>query len=156
MAGSPPAAVSRWQAIAAALVALVCGLALCFGAHRGNAEVGTADSRPEISASNLDQSYFDCLKIQTRSLVSPGSEVAIASRSFAVVGTILQADGDWLTFVPPRPSVPSLNLVAGFGRKSCHGVRVEEEYRDPGGRLRVRTGSGASVPATHPLPVSQL
>lgn len=148
--------VARWKVIAPAAIILVGALALCLGAHRGNAQIATTDSRSAISASEFDDAYFDCLRVQTRSLVSPGTEVAIASPSFSVVGTILQADGDWLTFVPASPSVPSLNLVAGSTHSSCHGVSVEERYRDREGRLHVRIGSGASLPATRPLPPSQL
>jgi hypothetical protein len=146
-----------FQFVMAALVSAVACIALSFGSLQGAKTVNTIDSHTDIVAARLQDAYFNCLRRQTQSVIGPGATASISASSFYVLGTILQVDGDWLTFVQPTDlSVPAVSLVPRSKGPSCRGMAIEVRLHRPGGGFETRFGTGASLPGHGPLPPEQL
>ena len=146
-----------FQSLVAALIgAVACG-ALFFGTLHGANTVDSIDSHTDIAEAQLQDAYFNCLRRQTQSLIGPGATASISANSFPVLGTILQVDGDWLTFVQPTDlSVPVVSLIPRSSGPSCRGMAIQVRFRLPGGGFETRFGTGASLPGRGPLPPEQL
>jgi hypothetical protein len=130
-------------------------LGLLFGAARGNATVTALNSSTQAADLHLENAYYRCLEIQTRSLVSPGEPVTL--NVWYEVLDLLRAAGVWLTAAPPSDvHAPQLTLATRPGPGSCHGTVVEARFLLPDGKTVIRFGTGASVPGEGPLPRPEL
>jgi hypothetical protein len=137
------------------LVAAIGAVSLVFGAADGNASVTSITSAAQLAATNLDNAYYRCLDVQTRSLVAPNQPVTFYQHDN--VADLLRASGRWLVAAPQSDvSVPQLLLVSRPGPGSCHGAVVEARVPLAGGGTVVRVGTGASLSGSGPLPRPQL
>jgi hypothetical protein len=137
--------------IGAILLATAGVLALVFGARQGDSAVATLGSPAQRSLARVENDYYRCLDVQTRSLVAPGQPVSVAQQGN--VADLLRAIGSWITAAPPRDhQAPQLALVSRTGPGTCHGSVVVARFPGRDGRPVERVGSGASQPGQGPLP----
>jgi hypothetical protein len=145
----------RWSAVVGAVVVVIGTLALMFGAARGNATVTSLNSPSQAADLRLENAYYRCISIQTRSLVSPSEPVSL--NVWYEVLDVLRGAGVWLTAAPPTDALaPQLTLASRPGPLSCHGMVVEARFRLSDGKTVIRIGTGASVPGNGPLPRPEL
>lgn len=126
-------------------------------AVRGNRTVGVQRDAHTVHAAALDDAFYHCIDVQTRSLISPGEPVALRDDLGDLV-TLLKGIGSWVTFAnPPSTAVAQISLinnVAGHG--ACLGTVVIATYARPQHGVRTRVGSGSSVAGKGPPPAPPL
>jgi hypothetical protein len=137
------------------LVVALVGLGV--QAIRGNRTVGVQRQAVTIHNAMLDDSFYRCIDVQARSLVSPSQPVVITGNLGDVV-TLIMGVGSWVTIANPFSSASArLSLRDNVaGRHACLGTVVIATYLKPGHRSIVRVGSGASVPGHGPPPAPPL
>ncbi len=161
--GSPPGVggngpVSRALVVATATVVLLVTLvATSVQAVRGNRTVGVQRDAHTIHDAGLDDAFYHCIDVQTRSLVSPGEPV-VFDDDLADLVTLVKAVGSWVTIANPFPTaVARLSLRNGVTtREACLGSVVVATFPKAHHRVVVRVGSGASVPGIGPPPAPPL
>jgi hypothetical protein len=138
--------------LGAIVLVMVGTVALIFGAIQGNSAVATLGGPAQRSLAAVENDYYRCLDIQTRSLVAPGQPVRISPQGN--VADLLRAIGSWVTAAPPRDDVaPQLALEPRTGPGTCHGSVVVARFPGRDGRRPVqRVGSGATQSGHGPLP----
>ncbi len=126
-------------------------------AVRGNRTVGVQRQAMTIHNAKLDDSFYRCIDVQARSLVSPSQPVVITG-SLGDLVTLIKGVGSWVTIANPFSSATArLSLRDNVaGRHACLGTVVVATYPKPGHRSVVRVGSGASVPGQGPPPAPPL
>jgi hypothetical protein len=143
---------------AGVIVAVTAAVGLVGQAARGAQTVNSQRQPPTTRNASLDNAFFRCLDIQARSLVSPGQPVTLYGSNLADFVTLLQGVGSWVTIADSRSdAVAGLALrdhVSGPG--ACLGTVVVAVYTPPRHGVRVRVGSGASVPGNGPPPATPL
>jgi hypothetical protein len=152
--GSPPRAVVL--AVSTAIV-IVAALGLGVQALRGNRIVGVQREAITVHNAAVDNAFYRCLDIQTRSLVKPGEPIALPGDLGDLV-TMIKGVGSWVTIANPITSAKArLSLRNNVsGRPACLGTVVVATYPLAGGGVRVRIGSGANVPGNGPPPAPPL
>ncbi len=142
--------------VAGVAVATVAAGALGLQAVRGNRTVSAQVAAVAIRGAGLDNAYYHCLDVQTRSLVSPTDPVTFVGTNPYSVITLLQAVGSWVTVAaPPSTAVARLSLRYGQGH-GCLGTVVIAYVPGPHGSTSVRVGSGADVAGPGPPPPTPL
>jgi len=139
------------------VIAVVAVGALVGQAVRGNRTVGAQLATTTVHDAHVDNAFYRCLDVQTRSLVSPGQTVAFGAGDLGDLVTLLKAVGSWVTVSdqPGRASVElSLRTMTGAG--TCLGTVVVARTRGPGGRVTVRMGTGDQVNGHGPPPAPPL
>jgi len=105
-----------------------------------------------------DASYWNCLVIEARSLVTPGERVEIDKQGLASKVILEKTVGGWTRLVSSAQNPSAvLALKDDHSQRSCLGS-VVVEY-PPGSRLKgppEKTGSGASDPGKSLLPPTPL
>jgi hypothetical protein len=105
----------------------------------------------------LDDAFDHCLDVQARSLISPGEPI-VFDANLADLVTLIKGVGSWVTIADPASSaVVRLSLrnnVSGGG--ACLGTVVVATSTTPGHGVKVRLGSGSSVPGKGPPPAPPL
>jgi hypothetical protein len=138
------------------MVVAVAGLAV--QAVRGNRTVSAQGGARVVRNARVDDAFYHCLDVQTRSLVSAGQPVTLTPTNLGDLVTMLKGVGSWVTIAdPPSRAVADLSLrndVHGGG--ACLGTVVVAHYPHRGGGATVRIGSGASVPGSGPPPAPPL
>ncbi len=142
---------------AVALVAVTMS-AMTVQAVRANRTVSGRLGAATVRDAGLDDSYYRCIDVQARSLVSPGQPVLLAGDNLEDDITLLKGVGSWITIAdPPSNAVARLSLrnhVAGAG--ACLGTVVVARYGAPGHDVFERVGTGASVAGHGPPPPTPL
>jgi len=149
-------------ALAGVVVGIVGLTGLGVQAVRGNRTVSIQRDAVTIHDAALDDAYYNCLDVQTHSLVPTGEPVALGGgltvSNLGSLITLLKASGSWLTFADPPSSaavqITLRNDVPGHG--ACLGTVVVATSTHPGPGVRVRIGSGSSVPGQGPPPAPPL
>ena len=140
-----------------AAVVVVAVAALGVQAVRGNRTVGVQRDAVTIHDAALDDAFYHCIDVQTRSLISPGEPIVFDDTLGDIV-TMIKGVGSWVTIANPSSiAVARLSLrnnVSGPG--ACLGTVVIATYLQPHHEVRVGIGSGASVPGTGPPPAPPL
>lgn len=143
--------------IVGAGVVIVAIAALGVQAVRGNRTVSVQRDAHTIHDAALDDAFYHCIDVQTRSLISPGEPILFRD-DLADLVTLLKGDGSWVTIAnPPSTAVAQISLrnnVAGNG--TCLGTVVFATYAKPHDGVRVRVGSGSSVAGKGPPPAPPL
>lgn len=134
-------------------VAIVAIAALGVQAVRGNRTVGVQRDARTIHNAALDDAFYNCIDVQTRSLISPGEPVGLRD-DLADLVTLIKGIGSWVTFAE-HPSTAAVQLslrnnVTGGG--ACLGTVVIATYTKPHHGVTVRVGTGASVAGKGPPP----
>jgi len=161
--GSPAGAdghgpVSWVLVVAASLVVVVTTVAMGAQAVRGNRTVAVQRDASTARDAALDNAFYHCLDVQTRSLISPGEPVVFDDNLSDLV-TMIKGVGSWVTIADPVSSaVARLSLRDGVTTGDrCLGTVVVATYPSRGGHAPVvRVGSGASVPGHGPPPAPPL
>jgi hypothetical protein len=139
----------------AVAVAALTGLGV--QAVRGNRTVSVQRQALTIHNAALDDAFYHCIDVQTRSLITP-DEPIVFTGSLGHVVTLIKGVGSWVTIANPfsaaKVRLTLRDNVAGGG--ACLGTVVVATYRSPHQRPRVRIGSGASVPGKGPPPAPPL
>jgi hypothetical protein len=145
-------------AVVGIVVAAVAITGLAGQAVRGNRTVSVQQSVTTARNAALDDAFYHCIDVQTRSLVSPGQPVVIATSNLADFITLLKGVGSWITVAdPPNRAVAQLSLRNDVqGRAACRGTVVVAHYRQPPDGVAVRIGSGATAPGQGPPPAPPL
>jgi hypothetical protein len=119
--------------------------------------VGVQRDAVTIRDAAVDDAFYHCIDVQTRSLISPGEPVVFDDTLGDIV-TMIKGVGSWVTNANPySTAVARLSLrnnVSGPG--ACLGTVVIATYLRPHHGERVGIGSGASVPGTGPPPAPPL
>ncbi|MHB1789415.1 MAG: hypothetical protein ACYCVN_08160 [Acidimicrobiales bacterium] len=137
-------------------MAVVAMAGMVVQAVRSDRVVGSLMTKGAVRSDQVDNAYYRCLDVQTRSLVSPGQPVAFAGSNPYDVIILLQAVGSWITVAPaPVPTTLRLSLRSDPGR-GCLGTVVVSRTVDGTGRSVVRIGTGAHVPGAGPVPATPL
>jgi hypothetical protein len=141
-------------AVAAVAVVTLALIGLAVQAVRGNRVVSAQLATDTVRNAALDNAFYRCLDVQTRSLVSPGQPVVITSTNLADFITLLKGVGSWITVAdPPTSAVAQLSLRNNVrGHAACRGTVVVAHYPQPRHGVTVRIGSGATVPGQGPPP----
>jgi hypothetical protein len=143
--------------IVGVVVIVVAVAALGVQAVRGNRTVGVQRHALTIRDAALDDAFYHCIDVQTRSLISPGEPVVFDDNLGDIV-TMIKGVGSWVTIANPySTAVARLSLrnnVSGSG--ACLGTVVIARYARPHHGVRIGIGSGASVPGTGPPPAPPL
>jgi hypothetical protein len=123
-------------------------------AVRGDRTVGVQRQAATVRDADLDDAFYHCIDVQTRSLVAPGQPVAFATADLADFVTLLKGAGSWITIADPvSQAVAELSLRNGVHAPgACLGTVVVARYPAPGGGTTVRVGTGSSVPGGGPPP----
>jgi hypothetical protein len=143
-------------------VVVVAVVGLGVQAVRGNRTVGVQRNASTIHDAALDNAFYHCLDVQTRSLISPGEPVRLSAvtntSGLSDVVTLLKGVGSWVTIANPASAAEAqISLrdnVAGPG--TCLGFVVVATYAKPHRGVSVRVGSGASVAGNGPPPPAPL
>jgi hypothetical protein len=140
------------------VVLVVATAGMVVQAYRGNATAAVQLQPKTVSDAALDNAFYRCLDVQTRSLVSPGEPVVLAPGNLADFITLLKGVGSWVTIAdPPSSAVAQLSLRDHVHRAgACLGTQVTARYPTPQGGFTVRVGTGASVPGQGPPPAPPL
>jgi hypothetical protein len=142
----------------AVVVFLVARVGLAVQAYRGNSTVAVQLQPKAVRDAALDDSFYRCLDVQARSLVSPGQPVLLDPNNLPDYITLLKGVGSWVRIAdPPSRAVARLSLrdnVHGSG--ACLGTQVIARYPGPHHRVTVRVGTGASVAGHGPPPAPPL
>jgi hypothetical protein len=107
----------------------------------------------------VDNAFYRCLDVQTRSLVSPGEPVWLVGESFGDLVTLIKGVGSWVTIADRLSSAQATvglrdNVAGG---QTCLGTVVVATNTTPHHQGDgVRIGSGASVPGVGPPPAPPL
>jgi hypothetical protein len=142
--------------VAGAVVAVVALCGLGVQSFRGDRTVGAQLAGPVVRNAEVDNAYYHCLDVQTRSLVAPGQTVSFTGTDPYSVITLLQAVGSWITVAdPPSGATARLSLLYGQGH-GCLGTVVVAYYAAAHGGPVVRVGSGDEVAGNGPPPPSPL
>jgi hypothetical protein len=152
------ARVSRAASVVAGLIIVAVALAgLGVQAVRGNRTVSAQRDPRNVRGAKLDNAYYRCLDVQTRSLVAPGEPVWLTD-NFGNLITLVKGVGSWVTIADQSSSAAvKLSIRSGVtGHQACLGSVVVGTYAGPHGGLIVRLGSGASVPGIGPPPAPPL
>jgi hypothetical protein len=140
------------------VIAAVAVVALGVQAVRGNRTVAVQRSAHTEYNAHLDDAFYNCIDVQTHSLVAPGQSVTIDAASLSDFVTLLKGAGSWISFAdPPTHAAVKLSLqnhVHGPG--ACLGTVVVARYAQPHAGPAVRRGSGASVAGMGPVPATPL
>lgn len=150
--------VRRALVVAVSLGAVVVAvLGLSVQAVRGNRKVSVQRSALTIHDAALDDAFYNCIDVQTRSLIAPAETVQLRDDLGDLV-TLIKGVGSWVTFAdPPSTAAVQISLrnnVTGGG--ACLGTVVVATYAKPKGGVRVRVGSGSSVAGKGPPPAPPL
>jgi hypothetical protein len=143
-------------------VAAVAVTGLTVQAVRGNGKVAVQRDARTIHDASLDNAFYHCLDVQTHSLVAPGEPVSLtAAPTLSDLGnlvTLVKAVGSWVAFAdPPSDAAVRLSLRDGVsGGGTCLGTVVVATYPHPRHGVRVRVGTGSSVPGHGPPPAPPL
>jgi len=126
-------------------------------AVRGNRVVSVQRTARTVHDAALDDAYYQCIDIQTHSLVSP-SEPVVFDASLGDLVTLLKGAGSWVTIADPvSTAVVRLSLRNDVpGNRTCLGTVVVATYAEPHGRVSTRIGSGSDVPGNGPPPAPPL
>jgi hypothetical protein len=126
-------------------------------AFRGNRTVSVQRAPVTIRDARLDDAFYHCIDVQTRSLISP-DEPVVFDDSLGDIVTLIKGVGSWVTIANPiSTAVARLSLRNNVtGRGACLGTVVVATYSRPRNGVRVAIGSGASVPGTGPPPAPPL
>ena len=161
--GSPGPASSRGRisrarvVVVAAAIVVVTIPGLGVQAVRGNRVVAVQRDAHTIHNALLDDAFYHCLDVQARSLISPGEPIVFDADLGDLV-TLIKGVGSWVTIADPASSaVVRLSLrnnVSGGG--ACLGTVVVATFTTPGHGVKVRLGSGSSVPGKGPPPAPPL
>jgi len=139
------------------VVAIVAGIGLGVQAVRGNTVVSVQRRATTVHDAALDNAFYRCLDVQAHSLVSAQEPVAL-SAAFVDFVTLIKAVGSWVTIANPLSTAKAqLTLrdnVTGGG--ACLGTVVVATYPTPHHGVRVRIGTGDSVPGAGPPPAPPL
>jgi hypothetical protein len=140
--------------VVGALIVVVSLVGLGVQAVRGDRTVGAQRRSTAVRDASLDDAYYHCIDVQTRSLVSPGQPVVIAAADLQDFVTLLKGAGSWITFADPVGRAEAkLSLRNGVHASgACLGTVVVARYPAPGGGTTVRVGTGASVAGDGPPP----
>jgi hypothetical protein len=144
--------------VAAGLVIVAVAVAgLGVQAVRGNRTVSVQRTTRSVHDAKLDNAFYQCLDVQTRSLVSPGETVWLADNLGDLI-TLVKGVGSWVTIADRSSSADvRLSLQNGVtGQQACLGSVVVATYATPHGGVKVRLGSGSSVPGIGPPPAPPL
>ena len=161
--GSPPGVggngpVSRALVVVTATVVLLVTLAATsVQAVRGNRTVAVQRQALTIHDAALDNAFYHCIDVQTRSLVSP-AEPVVFDDDLADLVTLVKAVGSWVTIANPfSAAVARLSLRNGVTTgDACLGTVVLATFPKAHHRVVVRVGSGARVPGHGPPPAPPL
>jgi hypothetical protein len=139
---------------------VIVGLAgLGVQAVRGNNTVSSQRHAGIMHDAAVDNAFYRCLDVQTRSLVSPGEPVWLVAGSFGDLVTLIKGVGNWVTIADrlssAQATVELRDNVAG-GQTCLGTVVVAKDTTPHHGGDRVRIGSGASVPGVGPPPAPPL
>jgi hypothetical protein len=143
-------------------VVIVAVVGLSVQAIRGNRTVSVQRDARTIHDAALDNAFYHCIDVQTRSLISPGEPVRFTAvnnpSGLTDVVALLKGVGSWVTIANPPSAAEALislrDNVAGPG--ACLGTVVVATYAKPRQGVSVRVGSGASVPGKGPPPPAPL
>jgi hypothetical protein len=144
--------------VATATIVLLVGLvALGVQAVRGNRTVAVQRSAVTVHDAALDDAFYRCLDVQTRSLIAPGEPV-IFDDNLGDVITMIKAVGSWVTIANPMSTaVARLSLRNGVTTGgACLGTVVVATFPRAHQASVVRLGTGASVPGHGPPPAPPL
>lgn len=138
-----------------AVVVAVLGMSV--QAVRGNRTVSVQRSALTIHDAALDDAFYHCIDVQTRSLIAPGEPVLLRDDLGDLV-TLLKGVGSWVTIAnPPSTAVARISLRNNVaGQRACLGTVVVATYAKPQDGVRVRVGSGSSVAGKGPPPAPPL
>lgn len=158
--GSPGRASGRGHGprvitlIVAAAVVVVAMVGLGVQAVRGDRTVSVQRTAHTIHNASLDDAFYHCLDVQTRSLVWP-REPIVFDADLGDLVTLIKGVGSWVTIADPTSTaVVRLSLRNNVvGRGACLGTVVVATSTHGAG---VRIGSGASVPGKGPPPAPPL
>jgi len=145
--------------VVVASVVVVIGLvAMGTQAVRGNRTVAVQRDALTVRDAALDNAYYHCLDVQTRSLVSPGEPVIYAPGLLGDLVNMIKSSGSWVTIAnPPSSAVARLSLRNGVTTGgACLGVVVVATFPAAHHGTVVRVGTGASVPGNEPPPAPPL
>jgi hypothetical protein len=140
-------------------VGIVALAGLGVQAVRGNDTVSSQHQAVIMHDAAVDNAFYRCLDVQTRSLVSPGEPVWLVAGSFGDLVTLIKAVGSWVTIADRLSSAQATvglrdNVAGG---QTCLGTVVVAKNTNPHhGGDGVRVGSGASVPGSGPPPAPPL
>lgn len=133
-------------------------IALTYSGIRSVQGITSRSSSGQVVQWQHDASYWNCLAVQARSLVSAGERVEIDKQGLASKVILEKTVGGWTRMVSSTQSPSAvLALENDRSRHSCLGS-VVVEY-PPGTRLRgppERIGSGGSDPGKNVLPATPL
>jgi hypothetical protein len=125
-------------------------------AVRGNRTVNVQRTALTIHHAALDDAFYHCIDVQAHSLVTPSEPILFSDNvaNLADLVTMIKAVGAWVTIADPTASaVAHLGLRDNVtGRGACLGTVVVATYSTPHHGVRVRIGSGSSVPGIGPPP----
>ena len=117
--------------VVGAVIVLVSLVGLGVQAVRGDPTVGVQRQAATVRDADLDDAFYHCIDVQTRSLVAPGQPVAFATADLADFVTLLKGAGSWITIADP--------VVPGGGQAVA-------PQRRPRPRCLPRHGGGGPVP----------
>lgn len=143
-----------------AVVVAVLGMSV--QAVRGNRTVSVQRSALTIHDAALDDAFYHCIDVQTRSLIAPGEPVLFTAvtnvSGLSDLVTLLKGVGSWVTIAnPPSTAVARISLRNNVaGHRACLGTVVVATYTTPKDGVRVRVGSGSSVAGKGPPPAPPL
>jgi hypothetical protein len=148
----------RWAVtVVGAIVLLGAVAGLAVQAYRGNRTVAVQLQPKAVRDAALDNAFYRCIDVQTRSLVSPDQPVLLDPSNLSDYITLLKGVGSWVRIAdPPSSAVARLSLrddVHGSG--ACLGTQVVARYPQHH-HVTVRVGTGASVPGHGPPPAPPL
>ncbi len=143
--------------VAALAIVVVAVAGLGVQAVRGNRTVSVQRDARTVQDAKLDNAFYQCLDVQTRSLVSPGETVWLAETIGGLV-TMIKGVGSWVTIAGRSSSADVMLSLSSdvTGHQACLGSVVVATYATPHGGVKVRFGSGASVPGIGPPPAPPL
>ena len=144
--------------VVSVLVIAVALVALVGQAVRGDRTVATQLGSHVARDAAVDDAFYRCIDIQTRSLVRPGQTVALSTDNLADVITLIKGVGSWITVADPaaRADVVLTLRDGSAAPGTCLGTRVVATTVGPGGARVVRLGTGAGVPGQGPPPAPPL
>jgi hypothetical protein len=143
--------------VAGLVIVAVAVTGLGVQADRGNRTVSAQRDHRTVRDAQLDNAFYRCLDVQTRSLVAPGEPVWLTD-SLGNLITLVKGVGSWVTIADQSSSAAvKLSLQRGVtGRQACLGTVVVGTYAMPHGGVMTRIGSGASVPGIELPPAPPL
>lgn len=117
------------------------------------------DQRQPTTVRNavIDDTYYQCLDIQARSLIASNQPVTIDAANLGDFISLLKAIGSWATFADSSSSAEvklSLRNITGSG--GCRGSVVVADFASPHPGAAQRVGTGASMPGHGPPPAPPL